>query len=352
VLAQDRASGLRAIIAVWSTALGPGLGGTRFLPYAAPADALADVLRLSKAMGYKNALAGLSAGGGKAVIVGDPAVLRSDALLEAYGRAVAQLGGRYVTACDVGTRVQDMDVIARTNPWTTGRSRSLGGAGDSGELTALGVHAGLRAAAEHVWGTPELGGRRVAVSGLGKVGHRLVGLVLDDGATVVCADTDPEAVRRLRAAYPAPDRIEVVAPDQIAAAEADVFSPNALGGALTAAVVAGLRARIVCGGANNQLATAEVAAALATRGVLWCPDYLVNAGGVIAVADEGLTPPYDHERATARVLGIGATTRRVLQEAQQSGQTPAEVADALAEQRIAAATAGTGTEVPGGEQPL
>jgi len=334
VLAQDPASGLRAIIAIWSTALGPALGGTRFRPYAGDGDALADALRLSRAMGYKNAVAGLDAGGGKAVILGDPAVLRSDALLEAYGRAVAALGGRYITACDVGTRVPDMDVVARTNPWTTGRSRALGGAGDSGELTAVGVHAGMRAAAEHVWGSPDLGGRRVAVAGLGKVGHRLVGLLLADGASVVAADTSPAAVTRLRELHPAATLVD---PAEVALVEADVFSPNALGGVLTPALAARLPARVVCGGANNQLADPGAADVLADRGVLWCPDYVVNAGGVIAVADEGITPPYDHERARARVAGIQATTLAILARAAAEGATPVAVADRVAQERLATA---------------
>ncbi len=341
VLAQDPASGLRAVIAVWSTALGPALGGTRFAAYPDEADALADALRLSRAMGYKNALAGLDAGGGKAVILGNPAVLRSDALLEAYGRAVAALGGRYLTACDVGTTVADMDVVARTNPWTTGRSRDRGGAGDSGELTALGVLLGMRAAAQHIWGEPTLGGRRVAVAGLGKVGHRLAAALLAEGASVVAADTDPTALQRLRETCPG---AVLVAPEEIAEVEADVFSPNALGGVLTPAVVDRLRARVVCGGANNQLAGPDVADALAARGVLWCPDFLVNAGGVIAVADEGLTPPYDHARAIDRVQGIGASTLRVLELAAAAGRTPVAVAEELAERRIAGVL-GAGTSL-------
>ena len=184
VFCHDRASGLRAIVAIYSTALGPSLGGTRFYPYETEADALADVLNLSRGMAYKNALAGLDHGGGKAVIWGDPATDKSEALLRAYGRFVESLGGRYVTACDVGTYVQDMDVVARESRFVTGRSPSEGGAGDSSVLTAWGVFQGMRACAERQWGTASLAGRRVGVAGVGKVGRHLVEHLLDDGAEV------------------------------------------------------------------------------------------------------------------------------------------------------------------------
>src|SRR5918992_2365465 len=182
VFCSDDQSGLRAIIAIHSTALGPSLGGTRFYPYGSEDAALADVLNLSRGMAYKNALAGLDLGGGKAVIWGDPSTDKSEALLRAYGRFVESLGGRYITACDVGTYVEDMDIIARETRWVTGRSEVNGGAGDSSILTAFGVYQGMRAAAEHVWGTPSLAGRRVGVAGLGKVGKPLVGHLLEDGA--------------------------------------------------------------------------------------------------------------------------------------------------------------------------
>src|SRR5262245_43046804 len=184
VFCQDQASGLRAIIAIYSTALGPALGGTRFYPYESEAAALADVLDLSRAMAYKNAMAGLDLGGGKAVIWGDPEKVKTEALLRAYGRMVESLGGRYYTACDVGTYVQDMDVIARETRFVVGRSLEHGGCGDSSILTAWGVFQGMRAATEHVYGTPSLAGRRVGISGLGKVGRYLTAHLLDDGASV------------------------------------------------------------------------------------------------------------------------------------------------------------------------
>ena len=191
---SDPASGLRAIIAIHNTALGPALGGTRFYPYASDDEALADVLRLSRGMSYKNAVAGIPHGGGKAVIIGDPATLKTPELLRAYGRFVESLGGRYVTACDVGTYVQDMDVVAETTRFATGRSPEKGGAGDSSVLTAFGVFQGMRAAAQHLWGEPTLRGRRVGIAGVGKVGRILAGHLVEDGAQVVVTDVNAAAV--------------------------------------------------------------------------------------------------------------------------------------------------------------
>src|ERR687885_1433793 len=188
VFCQDKQSGLRAIIAIYSTAIGPALGGTRFYPYPREEDAIHDVLELSRAMAYKNALAGLDLGGGKAVIWGDPERDKSEPLLRAYGRFVESLNGRYYTACDVGTYVQDMDVVARETRFVTGRSVEHGGAGDSSILTAWGVFQGMRAAAEHTWGSPTLAGRTVGIAGLGKVGKHLARHLLDDGAAVVGTD--------------------------------------------------------------------------------------------------------------------------------------------------------------------
>lgn len=336
VVGNDEPSGLRAIIAVHSTALGPSLGGTRFFPYADEAAALADVLDLARAMTYKNALAGLAHGGGKGVIVGDPGSDKTPEKLLAYGRLVASLQGAYVTACDVGTYVADMDVIATVNPWTTGRSRELGGAGDSGDLTAVGVHHSLKAVAEHLWGTPSLAGRRVGITGAGKVGGRLAGHVLAEGGRVLVADVNPAAVERLRAEHPG---AEVAASaDDVVAADLDILSPCALGGAITPEVARGLSAAAVCGGANNQLTEPGLDDLLAARGVLYAPDFLVNAGGVVAVgqeyADRGR---YDDAAARERARRIGDTLRDVLRRSAESGRTPLVEAERLAEERVAAA---------------
>ena len=250
---SDPDTGLRAVIALHDTSLGPGLGGTRFHPYASMDHALADVLRLSRAMTSKNAVAGLEHGGGKAVIIGDPHRDKTPELLRAYGRFVESLGGRYVTACDVGTYVADMDVVGEETTWATGRSPERGGAGDSSLLTAYGVFQGMRAAAQHLWGEATLAGRRVGIAGVGKVGQRLVEHLLEDGAEVVVADVDADAVRTLLGRHPGVRAVADV--EDLVHADLDVFSPNALGGALDEHTVEALRARVVCGGANNQLVT-------------------------------------------------------------------------------------------------
>ncbi|MCM3922473.1 valine dehydrogenase [Frankia sp. AiPs1] len=331
LLCSDRQAGLRAIIAVYSTALGPSLGGTRFHPYADDDDALADALALSRAMAYKAACAGLDLGGGKAVIIGDPARDKSEPLLRAFGRQIASLGGRYITACDVGTYVDDMDVIARETRWVTGRSPAHGGSGDSGVLTAYGVFEGMRAAARHRWGTADLAGRRVGISGVGKVGRRLVGHLVADGASVIAADVDPAALARLRAEFPTAQI--VTDPDELFDLDLDVYSPCALGGVLNAETIGRLRAEIVCGGANNQLATPEIGGRLADAGVLYAPDFVVNAGGLIQVADE--IEGYSPERARARAARIFDTTTEVLRLAEDEGVPPAKAAERLAERRMA-----------------
>lgn len=331
VFCQDKPTGLRAIIGIYSTALGPALGGTRFYPYASEEDALYDLLELSRGMAYKNSLAGLDLGGGKAVIWGDPDQIKTEPLLRAYGRFVHSLGGRYITACDVGTYVPDMDVVARETPWVTGRSEAHGGAGDSSVLTAWGVYQGMRAAAEHAWGSPSLAGRRVGVAGVGKVGKILIGHLVDEGATVVAADVSERARDWTRTHHP-----EVVLVEDTTAlvtSEIDIYAPCALGGALSDETVPLLTARIVAGAANNQLAHPGIDKALADRGILYVPDYLVNAGGVIQVADE--IDGFNFERAKLRVTKIYETTRDLLAEADAEGVPPAVTADRMAERRIA-----------------
>jgi len=339
---QDQRSGLRAVIAIYSTALGPALGGTRFYPYADEDDLLADALHLSRAMAYKNALAGLDHGGGKGVIWGDPATEKTEPLLRAYGRFVQSLGGRYWTACDVGTYTVDMDVVARESRFVTGRSVEHGGAGDSSVLTAFGVFAGMRAAAEHRWGTPTLAGRRVGVAGVGKVGRHLVQHLLEDGASVVVADIAPAAVAAVRAAHP---QVEAVAPDDLIDQAMDVYAPCALGDALSDETVPRLQAEIVCGAANNQLAHDGTDKVVADRGILYAPDYCVNAGGVIQVADE--IHGFSFERARQRAARIHDTTLEILRAADAEGVTPAVAADRLAERRMAEVGRLRGILLPG-----
>jgi len=330
VFCQDRASGLKAIIGIYSTALGPALGGTRFYPYASEEEALHDVLELSRGMAYKNALAGLDLGGGKAVIWGDPEQIKSEQLLRAYGRFVQSLGGRYYTACDVGTYTWDMDFVARETRFVTGRSVEYGGAGDSSILTAWGVFQGMRAAAEHKWGTPSLTGRRVGISGLGKVGKYLTGHLIEEGAEVVASDVNPKALEWASKTYPQVD----VEPDNTAliTSDIDVYAPCALGFALNDETVPVLKAQVVAGAANNQLAHPGVEKLLMDRGILYAPDYCVNSGGVIQVADE--IEGFNFERAKLRATKIYDTTKRILELADAEGISPATAADRLAEQRM------------------
>jgi valine dehydrogenase (NAD+) len=336
VFGNDESVGLHAIVAVHSTALGPALGGTRFVDYPDADAALSDVLDLARAMTYKNALAGLPHGGGKAVIIGDPHRDKTPELMRAYARLVASLGGAYVTAADVGTYVSDMDLIATVNPWTTGRSPENGGCGDSGDLTAVGVHHSLKAVAEHLWGSGSLAGRRVGITGAGKVGGRVAAHVVAEGGRVLVADVSADAIARLRASVPEAEIAD--SPEAVAEADLDIFSPCALGGAITRELAGRLAAQAVCGAANNQLVERDLADLLAARGVLVAPDFLVNAGGVIAVgAEYAGQGRYDDAAARVRARAIGQTLLDVLRRAEATGVTPLSAAERLAEERIAAA---------------
>lgn len=328
VFCQDRASGLRAVIAVHSTALGPALGGTRFHPYATEDEAVEDVLRLARGMTYKSAAAGLDLGGGKAVILGDPTTTKTEALLRAYARFVDALGGRYVTAEDVGTTQADMDLIRRETRHVTGTSQTLGGSGDPSHATAFGVFHAMRAVALELWGTASLEGRHVTVSGVGKVGYALVRHLVEERARVSVADVVPAAVERAVADFGA----EAVPVEKAHAVECDIFSPCALGGALTPTTIGELGCAAVVGSANNQLADADGARQLGESGVLYAPDYIVNAGGVINIAEELLG--YNRERAYANVRRIFETTRAVIATAREEGITTAAAADRVAERRI------------------
>ncbi|HEX4787606.1 MAG TPA: Glu/Leu/Phe/Val dehydrogenase [Actinospica sp.] len=335
VYCHDEPSGLRAIVAIHSTALGPALGGTRFYPYPTEQDALADVLNLARGMAYKNALAGLDLGGGKAVIIGDPARVKTEALLRAYGRFVQSLGGRYYTACDVGTYVADMDVVARECRFVTGRSPENGGAGDSSILTAFGVYQAMRACAQERWDAPRLGGRRVGIAGVGKVGRHLIKHLTEEGAEIVVTDVDSAALAWVRENFPSVHVVEST--EELIATELDVYAPCALGAALDDEVVERLSAAIVCGAANNQLAHPGIDKALADRGVLYAPDYLVNAGGVIQVGDEAAhlrDGGFSFDRARARAERIFDTTLEILRRSRADGVPPAATADRLAEERM------------------
>lgn len=331
VFGRDDETGLECIIAIHSTALGPGLGGTRFYPYASEEEALVDVLRLSRGMTYKAACAGLDLGGGKAVIIGDPATDKTEPLLRAYGRMVESLGGRYITACDVGTYPRDMEIVGRETRWATGMDPEHGGSGDSGIMTAYGVYLGMKATARQVWGSDDLAGRHIAVQGLGKVGSRLVEHLLTDGAKITAADIDEDALARV-----ADDGVDTVAPDDIFDVDADLLSPNALGAVLTETTIPRLQVRAVCGGANNQLETLEDCARLQERGILYAPDYVVNAGGLINVSDELHEGGYSADRARHKAQRIDDTLVEIFAEAASSGDTTEVAAERVAERRMAA----------------
>ena len=329
VFCHDAPTGLRAIVAIHSTALGPALGGTRFYPYATEADALEDVCRLARGMTYKHAVCGNDLGGGKAVIIGDPTELRSEALLRAYGRFVDGLAGRYLTAEDVGTTQADMDLIRRETRHVTGVSESLGGSGDPSPATAWGVLWAMKAVAERLWSTSSLAGRHVCITGVGKVGSALAEHLHEEGAKLTVADVDADAVAAAIHEYGAVS----VEPDDAHAVECDIFSPCALGAVLNPTTIPQLRCEAIVGSANNQLESDTDAAALAQRGIVYAPDFVANAGGVINIAEE--PHGYDRQRAYDRIRTIYDTLLATFARADADGITTAEAADRLAEERIA-----------------
>ena len=328
VFNYDRASGLRAIIAIHSTALGPALGGTRYWRFESEAAAVTDALRLAKAMSYKNAAAGLDLGGGKAVIMAEGDGAKSEELLRAYGRFIDTLGGRYITAEDVGTTGEDMDMIHRETRWVTGISPAYGGSGDPSPATAYGVIHGMRAVALELWDDPTLDGRRFAVQGVGKVGKALVGHLVQAGADVVVADVNREHAERCAAEHD----VKVVDTSRIHATPCDVFVPCALGGVLNDDTIPELACSAVAGAANNQLLRADHAEMLQDLGILYVPDFIINAGGVINVADE--LNGYDERRAHLRIEGIYGNVLKVLETARKENVTPSVAANRVAEERI------------------
>lgn len=328
----DEPTGLKAIIAIHSTVLGPALGGTRFYPYPDEYAALTDVLRLSEGMTMKAAAAGLDLGGGKAVIIGDPELISTEALLEAYGRAVDRLCGTYVTAEDVGTTVEMMTVVARRTRYVKGLPRELGGSGDPSPMTARGVHGSMRAVADHLWGDPSLQGRTVAIQGVGKVGAPLAERVAAEGARVLIADIDTEDVKTVAARIDA----EIVDPDRILEVNCDILAPCAMGAVLSESSIPRLNCVAVVGSANNQLADDADADRLAARGILYAPDYVVNAGGIVNIAVEVKTGFYSRDTAGERVDRIASRLAEILAVSVREGITPQAAAERLAHERIEA----------------
>jgi leucine dehydrogenase len=335
VFARDAEAGLRAIIAVHSSARGPAFGGCRMWPYPWEADALTDVLRLARGMTYKAAICDLPYGGGKSVILGDPHRDKTPALLRAMGCAVERLGGRYIVADDIGTTLDDLAVMRTVTSHTAAATAA---ARAPLAVTAYGVMMAIRAAVRHVERPGELAGLRVAIQGLGNVGLPLAGYLHEAGAVLTIADLDPARTAAARRRFGA----TVVEPALIHRQPVDLFAPCALGAVLDDRTIPELQARIVCGGANNQLAEARHAALLAARGILYVPDYLANAGGVIDFHQERID---DSPQAVLAAVGrIETIAEEVLRAAARSGRTPLEVADEIVQARLTSARARRGTQ--------
>ncbi len=327
----DERSGLKAIIAVHSTALGPALGGCRVWPYESEGAALDEVLRLSRAMTYKNAAMGLPLGGGKAVIIADASADKSAALFEEFGRAVDRLGGSYITAQDVGTTPDDMASIRRFTKHVVGMPKT---SGDPSPAAAFGVLSGMRAALTYAYGTDDLHGRKVAIQGLGGVGMSLAERLFESGAELIVTDIAQkridQAVNRLGA--------RAVTSDDIYDVECDVFAPCAMGSVINDDTVTRLRAHVIAGSANNQLADTRYADVLKARGIVYAPDFIINGGGVINAADELKAGGYDQERAYRHIAEIGAKVARALDLAEKRGISTDAAAVLMAEERLQAAT--------------
>ena len=330
VLCHEPSVGLKAFIAIHDTTLGPACGGVRIWPHASEEDAITDVLRLARAMTYKSALAGLPLGGGKALIWADSRKDKSAALLRAFGRFVDTLGGRYVTTEDVGMTPSDLEHIARETRHVVGLPASMGGSGDTSTLTGLGVYLGMKAAAKAVWGSDGLEGRVVAMQGFGNVGMKTARHLVDEGAELIVTDTYAAALDRARELG-----ASVVEPDAIYDTPCDIFSPCALGGVLNGDTIPRLRCAIVAGGANNQLLAEADGDRLHQRGILYAPDFVINAGGIINVAHE-MDGIYRPERAREVTERIFETTERVIDASRREEVTTHVAASRLAERRLEA----------------
>jgi leucine dehydrogenase len=333
VWAVDEDSGLRAIVAVHSTALGPALGGTRFFPYADEASAAIDALRLSDGMTLKSAAAGLDVGGGKAVIIGDPARVKTDALLRAYARVLDLFEGSFYTGEDVGTTVEDMERVRDFTPFVLGVGERLGGGGDPSPFTAQGLVAAMRAAWEAETGQETLAGARIVIQGVGKVGAGVAERTVAEGARVSVCDMAPGRAEALA------ERLGVglVPADVALAVPCDILAPCAMGAVISRHTVPALACRWIVGAANNQLTDDGIAAILAERGIGYVPDFVGNAGGVISVAQE--RHGWERERVLAAVEGVGDTVRELIEESRNDGDTMLAGAKRLAAERIALARA-------------
>ena len=328
VICSERSVGLRAFIAIHDTTLGPAVGGLRIWPYKNEDEAMLDALRLSQAMSYKSAAAELPLGGGKGVIIADPQKDKSEVLLRAYARHVNGLGGRYLTTTDVGSTTQDLEYIAMETKYVAGLPTTMGGSGDTSVLTGLGVYMGMKACAKAAWGSDSLAGSTVAMQGFGKVARYTARHLLEEGASLVATDISKEAMSKA-----ADMGATVVGSDDIYDVACDIFSPCALGGVLNSRTIPRLKCRVVAGGANNQLLDNEAGTELHRRGILYAPDYIINAGGIINVSCE-MNGSYSLARATEMTERIYETMERVLHISSRDEVPTAQAADRLAEERI------------------
>lgn len=334
VFFADASTSLRGAIAIHDTTLGPALGGLRIWPHPTEQAAILDVLRLSEAMTYKSAAAGLDLGGGKAVIIGDPATCKTEALLRVLGRQVEALGGRYITTEDVGTGTADMQQVRKETAYVTGLPVEVGGSGDPSPMTAYGIYQGMLACAQHIWGTDDLNGATIVLQGLGKVGSYLLPYLKGEGAILVGSDLDPSRLERAQVQY----GLKPIAPDEVYSYQCDIFAPCALGGVLNDQTIPQLHCQAVCGGANNQLLEPRHGEDLQSRNILYAPDYVVNAGGVINLSFE-IGRTYSPEEARRKTGQIYHTLQEVFDSAKSEGIATADAANRLAEARIRAVRA-------------
>lgn len=329
VFCHDEASGLKAIIAIHDTTLGPALGGTRMWVYENEEAAIEDALRLARGMTYKNAAAGLNLGGGKTVIIGNPRTDKSEALFRAFGRYVESLNGRYITAEDVGTSVQDMDWIHMETDFVTGVSETYGSSGNPSPMTALGCFVGLKAAAKEAFGSDDLTGKTVAVQGVGNVGYYLSKHLHEAGANLIVTDINQDSIDRVVTEFGA----KVVAPNEIFGVECDIFAPCALGAIINDDTIPQLKCKVVAGSSNNQLREERHGDLLHEMGIVYAPDYVINSGGVINVSDE--LEGYNAERARKKVENIYNIIANIIEISKRDGIPTYKAADRMAEERIA-----------------
>nr|WP_239587014.1 Glu/Leu/Phe/Val dehydrogenase [Bacillus ectoiniformans] len=328
VFCQDQTSGLKAIVAIHDTTLGPALGGTRMWTYASEEEAIEDALRLAKGMTYKNAAAGLNLGGGKTVIIGDPRKDKNEEMFRAFGRFIQGLNGRYITAEDVGTTVEDMDLIHEETDYVTGISPAFGSSGNPSPVTAYGCFVGMKAAAKEAFGTDSLEGLTVSVQGVGNVAYHLCRHLHEEGANLIVTDINKESVQRAVDDFGA----KAVNPDEIYGVQADIFAPCALGAVINNTTIPQLKAKVIAGSANNQLKDTQHGDMIHELGIVYAPDYVINAGGVINVADE--LHGYNRDRAMRKVEQIYNNIEKVIEISKRDQIPTYMAADRMAEERI------------------